>query len=692
MLHPTLKKVIQQAKYVPVGIRELKRGNKAERPLDIDDKRLIEQIEKEANPHWYPTDSIERDIDMWYERDYRSLGLFTLDGFYTRRNLRAFSTLWEFAYQLPHGRIRNAVLFTMSGMCVNLSKMNRWRPNVSFPYNPISGTLYVPALPVESNVFHGVKNKVSRLTKVWSNYLLPGRTAISTQSSAKLTLIDDNSVDYIFTDPPLLLLAIKNVASEKGDEELAAEIHETFLVHRHKKGMQRYKLVPRTGDREVYQAMLDDKPYDTSTPRLLTEGYDYFRKLVQTYCVDEPQRLKNLFDTVINRIYLVVITLDKEDPYEIFDSLNSTGLPLEESDLIRNYVFMQVPLDLQEEFQSECWQDFENSFDKEGLAIHPTRFYREFLSRDGKYIKKDSVFAEFRNHFELNALTPEKCVGQLHHYLKIARSIASDGAGLPASIRQSLLQLNSMDVESTVNPLLMNLLNLYSNDAISESDLNKCILDDRAAIEATCVEKLEWVNGSKQSIVARKKNVSIKDQIDWLEQHEWMAKTLGHFHRALFDRLTMLSKSIKEKSDHKQQLTEYWTGLHCHLFESGSSIVGTTPLPQNWCNFAIGRSWCSLSAAVAHSQDQLRVALYLAGPDAKMFFEQLFADKSRIESEFGQELEWFSADSHKQSRISLFKNGTTFGSPESWSDDFNWMRETLTRFDKVFRDRIAALK
>ncbi len=202
VVHPVLKKVIQQAKYRPVGIRELKRGTKAQRPLTDYDKKLIDRIEKESIPYWFPTPSIERDIDMWYERDYRSLGLFTLDGFYTKRNLRAFSSLWEFALQLPHGRIRNAVLFTLSGMCVNLSKMNRWRPNVSFPYNPISGTLYVPALPVESNVFHGVKNKVSRLVRVWSSYSLKGRTAISTQSSASLTAISDNSVDYIFTDPP----------------------------------------------------------------------------------------------------------------------------------------------------------------------------------------------------------------------------------------------------------------------------------------------------------------------------------------------------------------------------------------------------------------------------------------------------------------------------------------------------------
>jgi hypothetical protein len=147
--------------------------------------------------------------------------------------------------------------------------------------------------------------------------------------------------------------------------------------------------------------------------------------------------------------------------------------------------------------------------------------------------------------------------------------------------------------------------------------------EDRASIEATCGGSLEWNDGAKQSIVARKPNVSIKDQIDWLDQHEWMSKTLGHFHRAFFHRLTTLSQSIREKSEHKQQLMEFWTGFHCHLFESKSLIAGTTPLPQNWNNFPIGRSWCYLEASISITQNQIRVALFLAGPVSKTFFEQL---------------------------------------------------------------------
>ena len=36
---------------------------------------------------------------------------------------------------------------------INISKMNRYRPQVSFPFNPLSGTLYVSSMISEANPF-----------------------------------------------------------------------------------------------------------------------------------------------------------------------------------------------------------------------------------------------------------------------------------------------------------------------------------------------------------------------------------------------------------------------------------------------------------------------------------------------------------------------------------------------------------
>ena len=233
----TLKKAVKKAKYRPVAIRENVRGSRAERPLTDFDAATIERVNREAVPFWYPTDSIERDIDMWYERDYRSLGLYTLDGFYTKRNLLALASLWSNGMSAPHGRIRNAVLFTLTGMAVNVSRMNCWRPNVSFPYNPISGTLYVPALPVESNVFHGVRNKAKRLKRLWDSYALNGDVLISTQSSADMQTLSDETIDYIFTDPPFGSNIIYSDLSllYEGWLKVSTQTDSEAVVHRRKK-------------------------------------------------------------------------------------------------------------------------------------------------------------------------------------------------------------------------------------------------------------------------------------------------------------------------------------------------------------------------------------------------------------------------------------------------------------------------
>jgi hypothetical protein len=84
--------------------------------------------------------------------------------------------------------------------------------------------------------------------------------------------------------------------------------------------------------------------------------------------------------------------------------------------------------------------------------------------------------------------------------------------------------------------------------------------------------------------------------------------------------------------------------------------------------------------------------LFFAGPVAKSFFDQMSAQKTEVEQEMGYALDWFSEDSHKQSRISFSKKDTSLTVPENWGDDYTWFRETLLKFDEVFRRRVAELK
>ena len=152
----------------------------------------------------------------------------------------------------------------------------------------------------------------------------------------------------------LLMASRRDVFHDRREESSAAEIMDTCLINTHKNGLERYKVVTRVGDREVLERIVEGKPADAPPGSRLAGGVKFFTDRIRNHVARDPSALLRLKAAVTARLSLVTITLDGENPYEIFESLNATGLPLEESDLIRNYLFMQVPLDRQEEFQVTC--------------------------------------------------------------------------------------------------------------------------------------------------------------------------------------------------------------------------------------------------------------------------------------------------------------------------------------------------
>jgi len=229
--------VLQVGKQIPVLINYLVNGKKYEKEPDADDIQVLEKINSSPIPYVYPTTRIDKDIDIWYERDYRSLGIYSVDKFYTKRNIWILAALWDKVKNSSTPRLQRFFMFAITSMQVNLSRMNRWRPNVSFPYNPLSGTLYIGSLPVEANVLVGISNKVKRLGKIFTDLHITGDFIESTQSLTGFHDVPSNSVDYIFTDPPFgsnIIYSDLSIIWESWLELFTNTDHEA-VVHRRKK-------------------------------------------------------------------------------------------------------------------------------------------------------------------------------------------------------------------------------------------------------------------------------------------------------------------------------------------------------------------------------------------------------------------------------------------------------------------------
>jgi len=295
---------------------------------------------------------------------------------------------------------------------------------------------------------------------------------------AKFQLIDGQQR---LTTLTVLLVAVRDVARERGESSVDEEVTEDFLVHKRVQGWHRLKVLPRTGDREVLRALIDGNLSKEHRRDGLARAYRFFRKVVVARIEDTDDvraELRRILSALTNQLSLVVITIDGENPYEIFESLNSTGLPLEESDLIRNYVFMQVPTEQQDIFHEEHWQPFEALFEADGShpAFSATTFYRNFLMRNGAYSRRGATFADFKRQHSLQNKPPEGVVCGLAKFAQYERMLRFPDTSDDGAVAEALSQINRLDL-TTSFPLLLKLFELQDGGVIERDELLACLED-----------------------------------------------------------------------------------------------------------------------------------------------------------------------------------------------------------------------
>ena len=218
----------------------------------------------------------------------------------------------------------------------------------------------------------------------------------------------------------------------------------------------------------------------TSTGRDATarvvRAYEFFARELKRgepgFLVSE-RRVESLVEAVVNRLDFVSVTLDGENPYMIFQSLNSTGVRLAESDLIRNHVFMELDVEDEDQFDDGKWQPLEGHFcDNDG---HPSSglladFFRECLMRHGEYVTERGVYVAFRRRYPTGQFQPSAVVEtfrSLVHLYDVMRGVDAHAA---PTVERALQDVRSLDIVSA-NTLVLRLLELQAEGTLSEDEL-----------------------------------------------------------------------------------------------------------------------------------------------------------------------------------------------------------------------------
>ena len=184
------------AKQVPLVINYTYAGKRFEKEPDADDLELLEKIENTVIPYWYPSDELPDGYNT--AQPIRSHGYDKVNLFYTNRILYFLAKLYDL---IEKSQMKDSLTIWFTSQLINISKLNRYRPAVTFPYNPLSGTLYISSLTCESSPYIAYEGKIKKFVKALQ-VLNTRNSIISVNSTTDLRNVPDNSIDYIFTDPP----------------------------------------------------------------------------------------------------------------------------------------------------------------------------------------------------------------------------------------------------------------------------------------------------------------------------------------------------------------------------------------------------------------------------------------------------------------------------------------------------------
>jgi len=178
-------------------------GRRSQRKPNKEDLSHIASFTRDMVTGWYPKVSIGPERDMFNISALHLRGVSEVADFYTPRNLYALSKLFAAIRGMKDERVRQVLTFAFTNTAWHGTRMRRF--NARGGQRPLTGTLYIPQISSEVNVLEVMNNKIRQLTRYYGAFpqqleVLP--PVITLGSATNLDGVPDNSVDYVFTDPP----------------------------------------------------------------------------------------------------------------------------------------------------------------------------------------------------------------------------------------------------------------------------------------------------------------------------------------------------------------------------------------------------------------------------------------------------------------------------------------------------------
>ncbi|GAA9259461.1 hypothetical protein TH0138_07550 [Helicobacter pylori] len=268
----------------------------------------------------------------------------------------------------------------------------------------------------------------------------------------------------------LLFIALRDHLNDE-DEFLEKFSHQKiqnrYLINSDEKGDKKFKLILSESDRDTLLSLIDENRRKPSEPSLkIVENF----KLFEEWINKNADKLETIFKG-LEKLMVVEISLErgKDNPQLIFESMNSTGKDLTQTDLIRNYILMGLEPEKQKIFYEKYWRAMEKEFEQSKREDLFNNFVRHYLTiKTGEIPNINKVYEAFKDYRQKKGIEIEDLLKDLQKYCRFFCRIAFKKEG-NKDLNKALSFLVDLKMD-VIYPLLLELYSDYSDGVLSKQD------------------------------------------------------------------------------------------------------------------------------------------------------------------------------------------------------------------------------
>jgi alkylated DNA nucleotide flippase Atl1 len=309
------------------------------------------------------------------------------------------------------------------------------------------------------------------LTHFMGSLVLAPSPALNPGSTISDWLVIDGQ--QRLTTVSLFLIALRDHLVAQHDPRARDRINERYLINKWES--DRYtKLQPTQADRAAYLACVDSTAHAGGADNV-GAAYRFFTAKLATLNDEEGvlEAAIRLESTLMLGLSLVSVTASHDDnAYRIFESLNNTGLKLTQGDLLRNYLFMRLPVRGETVYRS-LWLPLQESLTPNELE---TLFWLDLVQRDPR-VKQAETYTEQSKRLSKLASEEEieQEVARFSRLGALFTGILDPTREQDPNVRTRLARLQAWG-STTAYPVLLYLLDLRAQQKASTDAIVRAML------------------------------------------------------------------------------------------------------------------------------------------------------------------------------------------------------------------------